>query len=58
MIWIETCFEFRVRVEFLPTQRLGWGSRLLRLVEFWLRSVWAEGCLGFRVWVEKFQLSG
>ena len=62
MMWTETCFEFRVMLEFLRTQGLGLGSRLLWVVGLWLRSfrrrVWVQGCLGFRVWVEELQLYG
>ena len=62
MIWIETRFEFRVTLEFLRTQGLGLGSRLLRVAGLWLRNFlrrfWVQGCLGFRVWVEEFQLYG
>ena len=49
-------YDFRVTLDLLQTQGLGWGSRLLRVVGLWLRSfrrrVWVQGCLGFRVWVE------
>ena len=62
MICIETCFEFRVMLEFLRTQGLGLGSRLLQVVGLWLRSfrrrVWVQGCLGFRVWAEGLHLYG
>ena len=38
MIWTETCSEFGVMPEFLRTQGLGLGSRLLRVVGLWLRA--------------------
>ena len=45
---VGTCFEFRVMLDFLRMQGLGWGSRLLRVVGSWLRS------FRRRVWLKAF----